>query len=130
MNKNGLRRVLLLGCLLMISLMMWGCSSSSSDSKTDGLIFNQTPYRAQINFHGVKIVEVLSGQLLGEYDLKRSSAYVYQITIYNGSTVLEVIDHFIDIPYNPGYYRINGRGCNWYINISGSKAPFQVVSAS
>ncbi len=130
MYKQVCKKVLLLLCIAAISLMLLSCSSSSSDKKTDGLIYDRAPYRIHVNFLGVKIVEVLPGQLFGEYDLKRGNTYLFQVTVYDGANVLEVIDSSMYISSNTSSHEINGQKCHWFIEVSGNKAPFRVVSAS
>ncbi|MCP4401259.1 MAG: hypothetical protein GY801_28670 [bacterium] len=129
MYKNMLRKSLLLLGLLAISMMLLSCSSSSNND-TDGLIHNKASYRTHVNFHGVKIVEVLPGQLLGEYDLKKGNTYLFQVTVFDGDKVLQVIDSSIYISSSTSSYEINGQTCHWYIQITGNTTPFRVNSAS
>lgn len=130
MRKHVLRRVVLVLCVAAVSMMMLSCSSSSSDKKTDGLIYDRTPNRIHVNFLGVKIVEVQPGQLLGEYDLKRGNTYLFQVTVYDGDKVLQVIDSSMYIDSNTSSHEINGQKCNWFIEVSGNSVPFRVLSAS
>ena len=130
MTTTFSKKLFLLVCILLISLTMISCSSSSNKD-TDGLIYNQTSYRVWTNFISLKVVALTAGQMLEERDLERGNTYVFQVTVFDDSnTAIDVIDSFIYIDYNTGNQNINGRNCNWYIQIYEEAGRFRVFSAS
>jgi hypothetical protein len=117
--------------LLIFVLSMGMVSCESDDDDIDGLIYNQTPHRVQVNFLGIKVVELTPGLLLGESALDKGSTYLFQVTVFESSgNVLEVIDSALVIDDNTGDREINNQTASWFIRISGDNPPFNVVSAS
>ncbi len=129
MYKNVVGKLLLLLCVAAISLIMMNCGSSS-EKDTVGLILNETTYRVQVNFIGVKIVELQAGQAHIEYELKKGNSYEFQVTVLDGADVLQVIDSLLYIPSNPNEQREENRRYHWIIKISGNEVPFQVTAVS
>ena len=130
MTTTFSKKLFLLVCILLISLTMISCSSSSNKD-TDGLIYNQTSYRVWTNFISLKVVALTAGQMLEERDLEKGNTYVFQVTVFDDSnTAIDVIDSLIYIDYNTGNQNINGRNCNWYIRIYEEAGRFRVFSAS
>lgn len=129
MVKQFSKKMFLLVCIFAISMVMIGCSSSSKD--TDGLIYNQTANRVWVNFISIKVVALAAGQMVEEDDLERGNTYVFQVTVFDdaGNTI-DVLDSFIYIDDNTGNQNINGRKCNWYIQVYQEGGRFKVFSAS
>ena len=130
MKKTLITKLSLLALMLAMSLIMMSCSSDDDD-ESDGLIYNQTSYRAQVNFIGVEIVNVNAGELLANDNLEKDSTYVFQVTLFDSAgSVVQVIDSTMYVDDDDENQEINNTDCSWFISITEENGSFRVLSAS
>ena len=130
MKKTAITKLSLLALILAMSLIMMGCSSDDDD-EADGLIYNQTAYRAQVNFIGIEVVNVNAGGLIANNSLEKNSTYLFQVTLFDSAgTVVGTIDSSLYVDDDNENQTINGTNCSWFISITENESEFTVLSAS
>jgi len=130
MQKTQITKLSLLALLLAISLLMMSCSSDDDD-EADGLIYNQTTYRAQVNFIGVEVVNVNAGELLANDSLDKDSTYLFQVTLFDSAgNVVETIDSSLYVDDDDENQTFNETDYSWLISITENNGEFRVLSAS
>ena len=130
MKKFHVTNLLLLVIMLAMSLTMMGCSSDDDD-ESDGLIYNQTSYRAEVNFIGVEVVNVNAGELIMNDSLDQDSTYLFQVTLFDSAgNVVITIDSSFYVDDDDENQTINETDCSWFISITENNGEFRVLSAS
>lgn len=130
MKKPQIATLTLFALLLAMSLLLMSCSSNNDD-ESDGVIFNQTSYRAQVNFIGIEILNVNAGQLLAYDNLDEDTTYLFQVTLFDSAgNVVQVIDSSIYVDNDDENQEINNTDCRWFISITEENGTFRVLSAS
>ena len=132
MKKLIFKRVILCLMLLSVSIFMIGCGDDDDDDPREGLLNNQTPYNIRVNFMGVKISEVPTGEMVRENALEAGTTYQVQVSIVDSTgTVTEVLEtHSLYINRSGDDNRINGTTCSWYLSVVGNSSPFSITSGS
>jgi len=129
MKKSVMTMLPLFALVLAMSLLMMSCSSDDDDS--NGLIYNQTTYRAQVNFIGLEIVNVNAGELLANDSLDKGSTYLFQVTLFDSAgNVVQMIDSSMYVDSDDENQEINEQDCSWFISITEENGEFRVLSAS
>ena len=131
--KNLMRtKCILCVMLLSMSLFMLSCSDNDDGDPRDGLLDNQTPYNMRVNFMGVKISEVPTGEMVRENAIEAGTTYQIQVSLVDstGKTVeiLPIFSLYINRSADDNY--INDVNCSWYLSVFGDAAPFSMTSGS
>jgi hypothetical protein len=132
MKNHILTKCILCVMLLSMSLFMLSCNDDDDEDPRDGLLDNQTPYNIRVNFMGVKISEVPTGELVRENALEEGTTYQVQVSLVDaeGTTVEILPIHSLYIDRSADDNRVREKTCSWYLSVFGDASPFSLTSGS